>query len=59
LVLTTDGFFEWANAKDEQFAVHRMEDTIRASRERPPAEIIATLYKAVIEFLAARNKPTT
>jgi serine phosphatase RsbU (regulator of sigma subunit) len=27
-----------------------MEDTIRAARERPPAEIISALYKAVIEF---------
>jgi serine phosphatase RsbU (regulator of sigma subunit) len=50
LVLTTDGFFEWANTRDEQFGAKRMEDTIRASRERPPAEIIAALYKAVIEF---------
>jgi serine phosphatase RsbU (regulator of sigma subunit) len=50
LVLTTDGFFEWANAKDEQFGVKRLEETIRASREQPPAEIIAALYEAVIEF---------
>jgi serine phosphatase RsbU (regulator of sigma subunit) len=50
LVLATDGFFEWANAGDEQFGVERMEDSIRASREKPPAEIISALYKAVIEF---------
>lgn len=50
LVLTTDGFFEWANAQDEQFGEERMEETIRAARERPPAEIISALYKAVIEF---------
>lgn len=50
LVLTTDGFFEWANAQDEQFGIERMEDTIRASKEKPPAEIISALYKAVIEF---------
>jgi serine phosphatase RsbU (regulator of sigma subunit) len=50
LVLTTDGFFEWANSKDEQFGVKRLEETIRASREKPPAEIIAALYKAVIDF---------
>jgi len=50
LVLTTDGFFEWANAAEEQFGEERMEATIRASREKPPAEIIADLYKAVIEF---------
>jgi serine phosphatase RsbU (regulator of sigma subunit) len=50
LVLTTDGFFEWANEKSELFGVKRLEDTIRASREKPPAEIISTLYEAVIEF---------
>jgi serine phosphatase RsbU (regulator of sigma subunit) len=50
LVLATDGFFEWANAQDEQFGEERMEDTIREARERPPAEIISALYKAVIEF---------
>jgi len=50
LVLTTDGFFEWANEKDEQFGVKRMEDTIRAARDKSPAEVITTLYKAVVEF---------
>jgi serine phosphatase RsbU (regulator of sigma subunit) len=50
LVLTTDGFFEWANRKDEQFGVNRLEETIRASREKSPAEIIAALYKVVLEF---------
>ncbi|HEX3471265.1 MAG TPA: PP2C family protein-serine/threonine phosphatase [Silvibacterium sp.] len=50
LVLTTDGFFEWANAAEEQFGVERMEASIRASRDKPPAEIISDLYKAVIEF---------
>lgn len=50
LALTTDGFFEWANAKEELFGVKRLEDSIRASREKPPAEIISILYKAVIEF---------
>ena len=50
LVITTDGFFEWANAADEQFGVERMEAVIRASKEKPPAEIISALYKAVIEF---------
>ena len=33
LVITTDGFFEWANAQEEQFGEERMEDVIRASRE--------------------------
>ncbi|HMK28285.1 MAG TPA: PP2C family protein-serine/threonine phosphatase [Terriglobales bacterium] len=50
LVLATDGFFEWADANDEQFGVKRLEDTVRASREKPPAEIISALHKAVIDF---------
>ena len=50
LVITTDGFFEWANAQDEQFGEERMEATIRVSKEKSPAEIISALYKAVIDF---------
>lgn len=50
LVLTTDGFFEWADAKNELFGVKRLEDVVRASKEKSPAEIISTLYKAVIDF---------
>ena len=50
LVITTDGFFEWANAQEEQFGEERMEATIRASKDKPPSEIIADLYKAVIAF---------
>jgi serine phosphatase RsbU (regulator of sigma subunit) len=50
LVLTTDGFFEWTNGRDEQFGAKRLQDTIRASREKSPAEIIAGLYKAVVQF---------
>jgi len=50
LVLATDGFFEWANANGEQFGDERLEQTIRASKEMHPSEIIAALYKAVIAF---------
>jgi serine phosphatase RsbU (regulator of sigma subunit) len=50
LVLTTDGFFEWEDAKGEQFGVKRLEDVVRARRELAPADIISALYKAVIEF---------
>jgi hypothetical protein len=35
---------------NEQFGVKRLEDTIRASREKSPAEIITALYKAVLDF---------
>lgn len=50
LVLATDGFFEWANAQGEQFGTKRLEETIRASRDKPAREIISSLYRAVVEF---------
>jgi serine phosphatase RsbU (regulator of sigma subunit) len=50
LVLATDGFFEWANAQGEQFGSARMQEKIRASREKPPSEIISNVYRAVVEF---------
>jgi len=50
LVLATDGLFEWANAQKEQFGAERLEQVIRASRHLPPKEIIATIYRAVVEF---------
>ena len=50
LVLTTDGFFEWANAHDEQFGLARLQDTIRSSRDLQSSEIIAQLHAAVVKF---------
>jgi serine phosphatase RsbU (regulator of sigma subunit) len=50
LVLATDGFYEWANAQGEQFGAQRMQEEIRASRDKPPSEIISYLYRAVVEF---------
>jgi serine phosphatase RsbU (regulator of sigma subunit) len=50
LVLATDGFFEWANAQEEQFGGERLEEAIRAARHLPPKEIISKMYAAVVEF---------
>lgn len=50
VVLATDGFFEWANAQGDQFGTKRLEEMIRASREKPAREIISDLYRAVAEF---------
>jgi serine phosphatase RsbU (regulator of sigma subunit) len=50
LVLATDGFYEWANAQGEQFGAERMEEKVRASKEKPPTEIISDLYRSVVEF---------
>jgi serine phosphatase RsbU (regulator of sigma subunit) len=50
LVLATDGFFEWANAQNDQFGVDRLEKVIRASRHLHSKEIISSLYRAVVDF---------
>lgn len=56
LVLTTDGFFEWANPQNELFGSKRLEQAIRASREKHPNEIISDLYEAVINFSAGTKQ---
>jgi len=50
LVLATDGFYEWANAQEEQFGAKRLEETIRASRDLPSGDIISALHRAVVDF---------
>jgi len=50
LVLTTDGFFEWANAHDEQFGLERLQESIRSARDLQSSEIIAQLHAAVVKF---------
>jgi phosphoserine phosphatase len=56
LVLTTDGFFEWANAYDEQFGLARLQDTIRSARHLQSNEIIAQLHAAVIQFAGGTDQ---
>ncbi len=50
MVLVTDGFFEWADAKGEQFGIERMNDVIRKYRDHPGADIIRALHEAVLTF---------
>ncbi len=50
LLLATDGFFEWENDQGEQFGVFRLKESIRSSRDAPPAEIIMRLYETVNAF---------
>jgi serine phosphatase RsbU (regulator of sigma subunit) len=50
IVLTTDGFFEWANAAGERFGVERMQGSIRANRHLRPADIISALYQTLFDF---------
>jgi serine phosphatase RsbU (regulator of sigma subunit) len=50
LVLVTDGFFEWANPRDEQYGTARVEEVLRANYESTAKEIIERLYASVLGF---------
>ena len=56
LLLATDGFFEWANAAEELFGGERLENSVRASRDKPPAEIISILYADVLRFAGGTSQ---
>jgi serine phosphatase RsbU (regulator of sigma subunit) len=56
LMLATDGFFEWANASEELFGSERLEQSVRASRDKPPAEIISILYQDVLRFAGGTSQ---
>lgn len=50
LVLVTDGFFEWQNPNGELFGEERLSQAILSLCHLPSDELIAGLYKAVIDF---------
>jgi phosphoserine phosphatase len=50
VVLVTDGFYEWADAHGEAFGEERVRDIVRRLYDRPAAEIIAAIYRAVVDF---------
>jgi serine phosphatase RsbU (regulator of sigma subunit) len=54
-LLITDGFVEFENPAQEEFGKLRLKETVRASRDLPPYEIIKSLYDAVL----AHSKGTT
>ena len=56
LLLATDGFFEWENAREEQFGHERLEQTIRGARGKSAAEIISTLHQEVLRFAAGTKQ---
>ena len=56
LLLATDGFFEWENAREEQFGHERLGQTIRAAREKSAAEIISALHQEVLRFAAGTKQ---
>jgi len=50
LLLATDGFFEWANAREERFGTERLGQTVRAARGKSAVEIISALHQEVLLF---------
>ncbi len=51
VILMTDGFFEWADAADEEFGVARLEAAVRSARTLPPGQIIKRMYHAVTDHV--------
>ena len=48
LVLTTDGFHEWANPRGERFGEKRLAEVVRRHHRLEPRALIATLYGEVV-----------
>jgi serine phosphatase RsbU (regulator of sigma subunit) len=57
LILTTDGFFEWANDEEEQYGIARLEAFIRAHGGQSPRAFIEALHAAVIAHAAGTVQP--
>lgn len=52
-LILTDGFFEFANATDEQFGLGRVEQWLRSSRGIPAHQAIQALQEQVFAFAGA------
>ncbi|HWF88849.1 MAG TPA: PP2C family protein-serine/threonine phosphatase [Pyrinomonadaceae bacterium] len=50
IVMVTDGFYEWENAKGEEFGVQRLEAVLRQAQECTADEVIARLRFSVEDF---------
>jgi len=48
--LLTDGFYEWANPRAEQFGEDRVVQLLGEHAGLPPAELIDRIYRQVIAF---------
>ena len=57
LVLLTDGFFEWANAEQEQFGIERLSAAVKASADQPAERIVALLHESVLAFVGSTPQP--
>lgn len=54
--ITTDGFFEAANADGEMFGMKRLRDLLRDSRDLPSEEMIEGICNAVEEFTGRKKQ---
>lgn len=57
LILTTDGFFEWANPGGEQFGIKRLEAFVAAHAHEPPSDFIRGMHASVVAHAAGRAQP--
>jgi sigma-B regulation protein RsbU (phosphoserine phosphatase) len=56
MVLVTDGFAEWTDARREQFGIQRVCQVIREHRDDRSAEIIKRLHEAVVSFAGGTHQ---
>jgi serine phosphatase RsbU (regulator of sigma subunit) len=57
LILTTDGFFEWANGAGEQYGIERLTTFVRAHASETPAKFIEALHADVVAHAAGQAQP--
>jgi len=57
LVLTTDGFFEWANDSGDMFGTQRLEAFIAAHAHQSPKQFIESLHAEVVAHASGRVQP--
>jgi hypothetical protein len=49
-MIAPGGFFEWANSSEELYGNERLEDCVRAPRDKSATEIISILCADVLRF---------
>jgi len=57
LILATDGFFEWANARNEQYGINRLESFVAAHAHESPATFIRSLHADVVAHASGQVQP--
>src|SRR5262249_26301531 len=57
LILSTDGFFEWANGAGEQFGIQRLEDFVARHADQSPSKFISALHAEVVAHADGQLQP--